>query len=125
MFASAKLAKRQVRVKPEQAMAARNQDRRIDNKQARAMRRGKLKRIDLNDSNRPVRTRMPGGVAGAQSTMTAPYADALVGLILLQVPMSFGYGTGCLGQFSSSMQLNTRLPLGHQGVLFHLNLTDF
>ena len=30
---------------------------------------------DLNLLNRPVRTRMPGGVAGAQSTMTAPYAD--------------------------------------------------
>ena len=30
---------------------------------------------DLNFSNRPVRTRMPGGVAGAQSMMTAPYAD--------------------------------------------------
>ena len=24
---------------------------------------------------RPMRSRMPGGVAGAQSTMTAPYAD--------------------------------------------------
>ena len=30
---------------------------------------------DLNFSNRPVRTRMPGGVAGAQSAMAAPYAD--------------------------------------------------
>ena len=38
MFASAKLAKMQVRVKPEQAMAARNQNRRIENKPARAMR---------------------------------------------------------------------------------------
>ena len=33
---------------------------------------------DLNLLNRPVRTRMPGGVAGAQSTMTAPYADSVV-----------------------------------------------
>ena len=32
---------------------------------------------DLNFSNRPVRTRMPGGVAGAQSMMTAPYADLM------------------------------------------------
>ena len=31
---------------------------------------------DLNFSNRPVRTRMPGGVAGAQPLMAAPYADA-------------------------------------------------
>jgi len=30
---------------------------------------------DLKLSNRPVRTRMPGGVAGAQSIMAAPYAD--------------------------------------------------
>ena len=27
---------------------------------------GELKRIDLNDSNRPVRTRKPGGVGGGQ-----------------------------------------------------------
>ena len=33
------------------------------------------KSTGLNFSNRPVRTRMPGGVAGAQSMMTAPYAD--------------------------------------------------
>ena len=33
---------------------------------------------DLNFPNRPVRTRMPGRVAGAQSMMTAPYADVLV-----------------------------------------------
>src|SRR3546814_9612895 len=33
---------------------------------------------DLNFSNRPVRTRMPGGVAGERSAMlTAPYADYL------------------------------------------------
>lgn len=30
---------------------------------------------DLNFSNRRVRTRMPGGVAAAQSMMTALYAD--------------------------------------------------
>src|SRR5690606_22528062 len=31
--------------------------------------------LNLNFSNRPVRTRMPGGVAGAQFIRTAPYAD--------------------------------------------------
>jgi hypothetical protein len=31
---------------------------------------------DLKLSNRPVRTRMPGGVAGVQPIMAAPYADA-------------------------------------------------
>jgi hypothetical protein len=30
---------------------------------------------DFNFTNRPVRTRMPGGVAGVQSMMAAPYAD--------------------------------------------------
>ena len=53
MFASAKLAKRQVRVKPEQAMAARNQDRRTENKQARAVRRG-------TQTHRPQRFQPPG-----------------------------------------------------------------
>ena len=33
---------------------------------------------DLNFTNRPVRTRMPGGVAGAQSIMAAPYADLVM-----------------------------------------------
>src|SRR5690625_4678194 len=31
--------------------------------------------LDLYFSNRPVRIRMPGGVAGAQFIRTAPYAD--------------------------------------------------
>ena len=30
---------------------------------------------DLNFSNRPVRTRMPGGVAGVPPKMGGPYAD--------------------------------------------------
>ena len=30
---------------------------------------------DLKLSNRPVRTRMPGGVAGVPPTMEVPYAD--------------------------------------------------
>jgi hypothetical protein len=33
---------------------------------------------DLKRSNRPVRIRMPGGVAGAQPIMAAPYADICV-----------------------------------------------
>jgi hypothetical protein len=31
---------------------------------------------DLNCSNRPVRTRMPGGVGGVGSAMTGPYPDS-------------------------------------------------
>jgi len=30
---------------------------------------------DLNLSNRPVRTRTPGGVGGVRSEMTGPYPD--------------------------------------------------
>ena len=31
---------------------------------------------DLNRFNRPVRTRMPGGVAGERILVSAPYADS-------------------------------------------------
>jgi hypothetical protein len=64
MFAQAKLARRPARVKPERALAARNPSGRVENKQTQVVRRGNLKRSVLNDSNRPVRTRMPGGVGG-------------------------------------------------------------
>jgi hypothetical protein len=36
---------------------------------------GNSARLDLNDSNRPVRTRMPGGVGGVRSAMIGPYPD--------------------------------------------------
>ncbi|EAB6471600.1 hypothetical protein DTF36_17640 [Salmonella enterica subsp. enterica] len=39
---------------------------------------------DLNFSNRPVRTLMPGGVAGAQLT-AAPYADKTLAEKTLQI----------------------------------------
>ena len=46
---------------------------------------------DLNFSNRPVRTRMPGGVAGAQSIMAAPCADSVGGgAIKLMTPSAPG-----------------------------------
>ena len=67
MFAQAKLARRPARVKPERALAARNPSGRVENKQTQVVRRGNLKRSVLNDSNRPVRTRMPGGVGGERS----------------------------------------------------------
>jgi hypothetical protein len=40
---------------------------------------------DLNLSNRPVRTRMPGGVAGERPMKAAPYADCLP-VFVLSVP---------------------------------------
>jgi len=39
---------------------------------------------DLKLSNRPVRIRMPGGVAGVQPIMAAPYADRF---LLAYVPV--------------------------------------
>ncbi len=59
------------RVKPKPALAVRNPFGRIGNQQAQAMRRVNSKRIDLNDSNRLVRTRMPGGVGGDRSDYLA------------------------------------------------------
>ena len=46
---------------------------------------------DLKLSNRPVRTRMPGGVAGAPPMMEAPYADSEYPLLVrpLNVRRSF------------------------------------
>ncbi len=44
------------------------------------MRAGKVRGVrcyDLNRSNRPVRTRMPGGVAGDRPVIGRPYADPL------------------------------------------------
>ena len=55
------------------ATAARNWIRRIRNKRPQEVCRDLLKHADLNYSNRPVRTRMPGGVGGARSgILTAP-----------------------------------------------------
>ena len=51
---SAKLAKGSGRVKPKPIMAVRNPSGRIRKRQTQAVRRGNSKRIDLNDSNRPV-----------------------------------------------------------------------
>jgi hypothetical protein len=72
MFAQAKLARRPARVKPERALAARNPSGRAENKQTQVVRRGNLKRSVLNDSNRPVRTRMPGGGGGVGQVTWPP-----------------------------------------------------
>jgi hypothetical protein len=48
---------------------------RVENKQTQVVRRGNLKRSVLNDSNRPVRTRMPGGVGGTVRLADRPYPD--------------------------------------------------
>ena len=60
--------------------AARNQIRQIRDQQLQAVRRALLLQSDLNYFNRPVRTRMPGGVGGVRSVMTGPYPDSGPGL---------------------------------------------
>jgi hypothetical protein len=55
--------------------AARNQSRRITAQQLQAGRGDLLLRPDLNYSNRPVRTRMPGGVGGDRPVTAGPYPD--------------------------------------------------
>lgn len=48
---------------------------------------------NLNFSNRPVRIRMPGGVAGVQSTKTAPYADfggSLISMLIFDTLAGLG-----------------------------------
>ena len=56
-------------------VAARNRIGRISHQPPQEACRDSLQRADLNCSNRPVRTRMPGGVGGARSAMIGPYPD--------------------------------------------------
>ena len=75
MFANAKLADTVNRVKPE---APRQRGTKSGGSETSSFRRRsgiRFLQSDLNYSNRPVRTRMPGGVGGAQSIMAAPYPD--------------------------------------------------
>ena len=74
MFTNVKLARTPARVKPELVWQRGNQLRRVDSQRAQAAHRGNLCG-DLNHSNRPMRTRMPGGVGGDRSAMTGPYPD--------------------------------------------------
>jgi hypothetical protein len=52
--------------------------------------------MNLNLTNRLVRTRMLGGVAGAQSIMAAPYADWAPDWDLWQRPVKVVSNPGCL-----------------------------
>lgn len=76
---SAKLAKGWGRVKPKPALAVRNPSRRIKTRQTQAVRRGELKRINLNDSNRPVRAHKPGGVGGGATPLSRFTVNLLLG----------------------------------------------
>ena len=75
MFAPAKLAEAVTRVKPE---ALRQRETKSGGSEPSNFRRWAERRSctsDLNYFNRPVRTRMPGGVGGVRSAMSAPYPD--------------------------------------------------
>ena len=64
-------------------LAARNRIGRTRNKQPQEACRDFLKCADLNYSNRPVRTRMPGGVGGVGQFSGRPYPDLWERLVLL------------------------------------------
>ena len=73
MFAQAKLADLENRVKPDALRQRGTGVARIGITQPWASGRVQHNPDDLNYSNRPVRTRMPGGVGGARSgILTAP-----------------------------------------------------
>jgi len=73
MFALAKLANTVDRVKPEALWQRETKSADSKGKRLQASRRDSFLRFDLNCSNRPVRTRMPGGVGGDRSvTLAAP-----------------------------------------------------
>jgi hypothetical protein len=73
MFTQVKLATKSARVKPARAWQRVNQFRRPEPAKP-GMRQGDLLH-DLNHFNRPVRTRMPGGVGGVRSAIIGPYPD--------------------------------------------------
>lgn len=74
MFTNLELAIYSGWVKPSMVWQRDNQSCRTRTGETGSVREG-LPAYHLNHSNRPVRARMPGGVAGAQSTMAAPYPD--------------------------------------------------
>ena len=74
MFTTVKLAIKLAWMKSTMAWQRDNQSRRTRNGETGSVREGKPV-CSLNHSNRPVRTRMPGGVAGVQPIKAAPYAD--------------------------------------------------
>jgi hypothetical protein len=75
MFAVAKLASMTYEGEARMVLAARNRIGWIRNKQPQAVCWDFHKCSDLNYSNRPVRTRMPGGVGGVGQLAGRPYPD--------------------------------------------------
>ena len=75
MFTKVKLAKMLAGVTPRLALAASNRPRRTSIKPSQEPGRRGNSHDHLNLSNRPVRTRMPGGVGGVRSAMIGPYPD--------------------------------------------------
>ncbi len=77
MFINLKLVIYPARVKPSMAWQRDNQSCRTRTGETGSVQEG-LPIRHLNHSNRPVRTRMPGGVGGVQPIMAAPYPDSTV-----------------------------------------------
>ena len=110
MFALSKLARKPGRVKPSSALAVRNHSGRIGNKTGSGGASGNSQRTNLNDSNRPVRIRMPGGVGGDRSAYAGrPYPD-----YPLELPPPLA-GTGVIGHAERAVvdRFLTTLHGGH------------
>jgi hypothetical protein len=107
MFAVAKLAGMACRVKPE---GSRQRETELGGSVTRNLRRCAgidSKRADLNYSNRPVRTRMPGGVGGARSGfLTAPIP--IMGLVGTFAGMSAFNQFGRLAASNIKKHLTTK-----------------
>ena len=87
MFANAKLADTVPKVKPDALRQRETRLRRIEDQRFQAAFRDLLLSSDLNYSNRPVRTRMPGGVGGDRSGfLTDPYPDSWVLVLRCAAP---------------------------------------
>ena len=71
MFTNVKLAIKLARVKPAMAWQRDNQSCRTRSGETRGSQEG-MPACHLNHSNRPVRTRMPGGVGGAGQVIWPP-----------------------------------------------------
>jgi hypothetical protein len=97
-------------VKPERALAARNPSGRVENKQTQVVRRGNLKRSVLNDSNRPVRTRMPGGVGGVGQVTWPPLSRRDSHGLFFALGM--GASAGDLSRMVSGPMVFTQLYIG-------------
>ena len=87
MFTTVKLATQLAWVKPTMAWQRDNQSRRTRNSETGSRQEGTPAHY-LNHSNRPVRTRMPGGVAGAQPSWLPPMPILPLRILIMDIDVA-------------------------------------